>query len=141
MINKVALLRLEDIYSSGIAFDSKLLFCKKPQALQEAADQKNSIRSLCRSMKPLKHKKFMQINEATEHWKKRNCIMKLPLKEKEVISNSMVLARFRILSCWWHITGTCLCWVFLYVTLAERDLYARIEPCQLLYLLLLALFL
>ena len=40
MINKVALLRLEDICSSSIAYDSKLLFCKKPQALQEAAVQK-----------------------------------------------------------------------------------------------------
>ena len=54
MINKVALVRLEDICSSGIAYDSKLLFCKKPQALQEAAVQKESIRSLCRSIKPLK---------------------------------------------------------------------------------------
>ena len=70
--------------------------------------------------------------------------MKLPVKEKEVVSNTMVLAIFRILSCWWHITGTCLCWsegFFLYVTLAERDLYARKKPCQLLYLLLPALYL
>ena len=65
MINKVALLRLEDICSSGIAFDLKLLFCKKPQALQETAVQKESIKGLHRSMKPLQHKKFMQIYEAT----------------------------------------------------------------------------
>ena len=103
MINKVAILRLEDICSSGIALDSELLFCKKPrggQALQEAADQKESIRSLCRSMKPLKHKKFMQIYEATRwpiingikdicRWMKPLNIeekgiiyMKLPLTEK-----------------------------------------------------------
>ena len=54
MINKVALLRLEDICSSGIVFDSELLFFKKPQALQDS----------CWSER--KHKKFMQIYEATK---------------------------------------------------------------------------
>ena len=53
IITKVALPKLEDIYFPDIAFDPDCPFVKSLKHSRTAAQQVESIRSICRSMKPL----------------------------------------------------------------------------------------
>ena len=69
IITKVALPKLEDISFPDIAFDPDCPFVKNLKHSRTAAQQVESIRSICRSMKPV-------INLIKE----KNYIMKLPLK-------------------------------------------------------------
>ena len=54
VVTKVALLKLEDIYFPDIAFDPGCAFVKSLKHLRTSALQVENVRSICKSMKPIR---------------------------------------------------------------------------------------